>query len=69
MLRPLIADFWQLVCQRLERRQQAGRLKQWLKFLRLKHPQAEHAYQAVRTLSDPKAVDQWLSHNQYGAYR
>jgi tRNA-dihydrouridine synthase C len=61
VLLPLIADFWQLVCRRLERRQQAGRLKQWLNFLRRRHPEAEVAYQAVRTLTEPALIDQWLA--------
>lgn len=59
-LLPLIADFWHLVCSRLERRQQAGRLKQWLNFLRRRYPEAEVAYMALRTLSDPEQVDRWL---------
>ena len=59
-LLPLIADFWHLVCSQLERRQQAGRLKQWLNFLRRRYPQAEVAYLALRTFSDPAEVDRWL---------
>lgn len=59
-LLPLIADFWQLVCTRLERRQQAGRLKQWLNFLRRRYPEAEVAYMALRTFNDPAEVDGWL---------
>ncbi len=58
---PLIADFWHLVCARLERRQQAGRLKQWLNFLRRRYPQAELAYMALRTTSDPLVIEQWLA--------
>lgn len=61
VLLPLIADFWHIVCRRLERRQQAGRLKQWLNFLRRRHPEAEVAYQAVRTLTEPALIDQWLA--------
>ncbi len=61
MLLPHIADFWQLVCSRLERRQQAGRLKQWLNFLRRRYPQAELAYGALRTVNDASAVDRWLA--------
>ncbi|MDO8775458.1 MAG: tRNA-dihydrouridine synthase [Burkholderiaceae bacterium] len=60
-LLPLIADFWHLVCARLERRQQAGRLKQWLNFLRRQYPEAEHAYMALRTISDPAAIDRWVA--------
>lgn len=59
-LLPLIADFWRLVSTRLERRQQAGRLKQWLNFLRRRYPEAEVAYIALRTFSDPAMIDQWL---------
>jgi tRNA-dihydrouridine synthase C len=60
-LLPLIADFWQLVRARLERRQQAGRLKQWLNFLRRRYPEAEVAYMALRTLNDPAAIDDWFA--------
>ncbi len=60
-LLPFIADFWRLVCTRLERRQQAGRLKQWLNFLRRHHPEAELAYGALRTLSEPADIDRWLA--------
>jgi tRNA-dihydrouridine synthase C len=60
-LLPLIADFWYLVCARLERRQQAGRLKQWLNFLRRRYPEAEVAYLALRTLYDPEVIDQWFA--------
>ncbi|MDO9197923.1 tRNA-dihydrouridine synthase [Rhodoferax sp.] len=60
-LLPLIGDFWRLVCARLERRQQAGRLKQWLNFLRRRHPEAEVAYMALRTINEPAAIDQWLA--------
>ena len=59
-LLPLIADFWQLVCSRLDKRQQAGRLKQWLNFLRRKYPEAEVAYMALRTINEPELIDQWL---------
>ena len=62
-LLPLIADFWRLVCARLERRQQAGRLKQWLNFLRRRYPEAELAYQALRTLVEPERVDEWMRDN------
>lgn len=60
-LLPLIADFWRLVCLRLERRQQAGRLKQWLNFLRRRHPEAELAYLALRGVSEPAVIERWLA--------
>nr|WP_315490105.1 tRNA-dihydrouridine synthase [uncultured Rhodoferax sp.] len=57
---PLMGAFWQLVVARLERRQQAGRLKQWLNFMRHRYPEAQQAYDALRTLHDPELVTQWL---------
>ncbi|MBK7049608.1 MAG: tRNA-dihydrouridine synthase [Rhodoferax sp.] len=65
-LLPLIDDFWHLVRTRLERRQQAGRLKQWLNFLRRRYPQAEVAYLALRTLDDPAAIEHWLALQRNG---
>ncbi len=59
-LLPLIRDFWHVVCSQLERRQQAGRLKQWLNFLRRRFPEAEVAYMAMRTVNDPRVIDDWL---------
>lgn len=63
-LYPLIQDFWQLVCAKLERKQQAGRLKQWLNFLRRRYPEAETAYMALRTFHEPERVDQWFAEQQ-----
>ena len=60
-LLPFIADFWRIVCSRLERRQQAGRLKQWLNFLRRRYPQAEVAYIALRTVNDPAVIEAWMT--------
>jgi tRNA-dihydrouridine synthase C len=59
-LLPLIDTFWHLVCSRLDRRKQAGRLKQWLNFLRRRYPQAELAYQELRTADSPEVVGLWL---------
>nr|WP_295784561.1 tRNA-dihydrouridine synthase [Rhodoferax sp.] len=58
---PLMGGFWQLVVARLERRQQAGRLKQWLNFMRHRYPEAQEAYDALRTLHDPELVTAWLT--------
>ena len=57
---PLIAEFWQLIKTHIEPKARAGRLKQWLNFLRRRYPQAEIAYAAVRTLNDPALVAQTL---------
>ncbi len=59
-LLPLVAQFWHIVCTRLDRRSQAGRLKQWLNFLRRRFPEAEVAYQSLKTINDPAVIDEWL---------
>ncbi|MCF8167646.1 MAG: tRNA-dihydrouridine synthase [Rhodoferax sp.] len=59
-LLPLLGQFWSLVRARLTRKQQAGRLKQWLNFLRRRHVQAQTAYLSLRTVSDPLVITQWL---------
>jgi tRNA-dihydrouridine synthase C len=60
-LLPLLAEFWHIVCTRLDARSRAGRLKQWLNFLRRRFPEAEAAYQQIRTLNDPALIDAWLA--------
>ena len=59
-LLPLIDDFWRLVCAELDPRQRAGRLKQWLNFLRRRYPEAEAAYQELRTQNDEAFIGEWL---------
>jgi tRNA-dihydrouridine synthase C len=51
-----LAHFWQLLARRVEPQHRAGRLKQWLNLLRRRYPQAQAAFDAVRTLSDPAQV-------------
>ena len=58
---PLLAEFWRVVCTRLDARSRAGRLKQWLNFLRRRFPEAESAYQQLRTINDPALIDAWLA--------
>lgn len=55
-LQPLLGVFWQLVCAKIEPKARAGRLKQWLNYLRRRHPEAEVAYQRVRTVNDPQVL-------------
>ena len=61
MLVPLVAAFWDIVSARLETRSQAGRLKQWLNFMRRRFPEAEAAYQSLKTINDPKLVGAWIA--------
>jgi tRNA-dihydrouridine synthase C len=60
-LLPLLGAFWQVVCSRLDNRSRAGRLKQWLNFLRRRFPEAEVAYQLLKPINDPALVGEWLS--------
>ena len=57
---PLLEVYWQLIVPRVEPRHRPGRLKQWLNYLRRHHPEAEQAYQEVRTLSDSRQFEDWL---------
>ena len=59
-LQPLLAAFWLLVSGHVEPKARAGRLKQWLNYLRRRHPQADAAYQSVRTINDPRQVAEML---------
>lgn len=52
----LLADFWARTTHSLEPRHRAGRLKQWLQLLRLRHPEAAQAYAELRTENDSRAI-------------
>ena len=60
-LLPLVLDFWHIVTTRLDNKAQAGRLKQWLNFLRRRFPEAEVAYQSLKRINNPELVDAWLA--------
>lgn len=57
---PMLAEFWVSVSARVERRHRAGRVKQWLNYLRVAYPQAQHAFDALRLGQDPQRVTRWL---------
>lgn len=56
-LLPLMQRFWGQVRQHVAPRHQAGRLKQWLHYLRRRYPEAEEAYQRLRTVNDPQQLE------------
>ncbi len=58
---PLLGDFWLAVSARVERRHRAGRLKQWLNYLRKRYPQAQRAFDELRESNDPQCVQDWLA--------
>lgn len=57
---PHLQHFWLLVCRDLTPNQRAGRLKQWLNLMRRCYPEAETAFQSVRTLTQQSLVADWL---------
>ncbi|WP_137895777.1 tRNA-dihydrouridine synthase [Ramlibacter sp. 2FC] len=59
-LLPLVADFWRQVGLHVAARHRAGRLKQWLNYLRRRYPEAQEAFDALRLVNDPARVQQWL---------
>ena len=59
-LHRLLCAFWDLNVPRISPRDRAGRLKQWLNFLRRCNPVAEVAYAELRALSDPSQVEALL---------
>jgi tRNA-dihydrouridine synthase C len=57
----LLRLFWRGVAMRVAPRHRAGRLKQWLNYLRRVYPEAQEAFDHLRLLNDPAKIDQWLS--------
>ncbi len=60
-LRPLLRRYWARIAGHVAPRHRPGRLKQWLNLLRRRHPEAQHAFDALRVLVDPRQVDAWLA--------
>lgn len=50
-----------LRCNRLDERSRAGRLKQWRNFLRRRFPEAEAAYQQIKSVDEPLLDEAWLT--------
>ena len=63
---PLLTVYWQQVSGRVERRHRAGRLKQWLNYLRKRYPEAQAAFDALRTCTEPPQIEAWLGSNAAG---
>ncbi|WP_223145953.1 tRNA dihydrouridine synthase [Iodobacter fluviatilis] len=56
-LQPLFLCFWQLIqAQHIMPKHRAGRMKQWLTYLRRTYPEAEALFTQVRTLTEPADV-------------
>ncbi len=61
VLWPLLGHYWRRIAGHVVPRHRAGRLKQWLNLLRRRYPEAQRAFDTVRTQDDPAWVDRWLS--------
>ena len=56
----LLQYFWLLNTTHIQPRARAGRIKQWLNYLRRSYPQAEEAYQELRTVNDTRFFEHWF---------
>jgi tRNA-dihydrouridine synthase C len=56
----LMCLFWQGIALRVAPRHRAGRLKQWLNYMRRVYPQAQQAFEQLRLLHDPVLIERWL---------
>lgn len=57
---PHLQQFWARVCTDLEPRQRAGRLKQWLYWLRRRYAPAQAAFEYLRPLTDQHHISAWV---------
>ena len=63
-LLPQVQHYWQRIASHVAPRHRAGRLKQWLNLLRRRFPEAQAAFDAVRTCNDPLQVHALLFASQ-----
>ena len=56
-LAPSLLSYWERVRKAVQPKHQAGRVKQWLHYLRRRHPEAEPLYQGLRTVSHSLEFD------------
>jgi tRNA-dihydrouridine synthase C len=57
----LMCLFWADISQRVASRHRAGRLKQWLNYMRRVYPEAQVAFDQLRLMHDASQIAQWLS--------
>lgn len=57
----MLQHLWNLTEAHVAPSHRHGRLKQWLNLLRRSQPAAQGAFDALRPLTQPQAVDQWLA--------
>jgi len=57
----LLSVFWARMSMHVAPRHRAGRLKQWLNYLRRHYPEAQQAFDVLRLVQDPTVLAAWLS--------
>jgi tRNA-dihydrouridine synthase C len=57
----LMAHFWPLVQGHVGAKDQAGRVKQWLNYLRVRYPEAQVLYDTVKRLTQPAQITDALA--------
>ena len=57
---PLMQLYWERVSARVSPHHRAGRLKQWLQYLRRSYPQAQQAFDDLRRFNEPARMEEWL---------
>ena len=57
----LMRLFWLDISQRVAARHRAGRLKQWLNYMRRVYPEAQEAFDQLRLMHDAPRIAQWLA--------
>lgn len=60
----LMQIFWVGVSARVATRHRAGRLKQWLNYMRRVYPAAQQAFDELRLVHDAHKIDVWLAQQQ-----
>ena len=65
-IEPLLGDFWQQLGAVLSTRDRIGRLRQWVNYLRQRHPEAEVLWLQIRQESDIASLDEVLrTHGEF----
>jgi tRNA-dihydrouridine synthase C len=59
-VKALMPVFWQSVTRRVTPRHRAGRMKQWLNYLRRAYPEAQQAFDEMRLVHDSSKIDAWI---------
>ena len=57
----LMQVFWLGVSARVATRHRAGRLKQWLNYMRRVYPEAQQAFDELRLVHDAGRIERWLA--------